>query len=924
MTGMTDEVVGRDREWAIVQASLNRPLAGPRALTLEGEAGIGKSTLWSAAVAAARHRFPHVLTSRPAESESTLTNVVLSDLFGETPAQVLAAIPGPRRRALERVLLMAGEDDMPGDPRALGAAVLSTLSLLAAEGPLLLAIDDDQWADRSSIATLSFAMRRLPAAPILLLLARRVDSGFSEGSGLDRSAEAAAGPAASERIELGPLSIGAIQRLIQSRLGVALSRPNLLRLTELSRGNPFFALELARAQPSGIGPAAPFVVPSSLERLLAGRLDRLDDATRRGLLFVTANGRASLELLLRLGVAPDVIDHAVADRLLESSGGVVRFSHPLLASVIYQRGGPAELRAVHVELARAVDDPVGRARHLALSTTTPDDTVAADLESAARVARTRGLPIVEAELAEHALRLTPTARGEDTLRRRAAAVHAHIAAGEPGLARALVLVQLAQAPAGVPHAEALMLASELEEPGSARGLLEQALDEAFDSLAVQATAHVRLGMVGMYGQPVKWAEQHVQAGLAAAQRVGDEELRIAGSAVLAVLRFEGGYGKAFDLARDAYRSAVAFGDPDLLWTATWAVGHELTFLRHTVEARTWLEAYLAGQGDEEMNAASCLHYLALVELWAGRWDIALAHAQKAAAIDAQYGIEVPHRLVPLALVLLFRGQFSLARGISARAIELAAGRELGMHAAILGLADLWSGRPDDAIAKLASVNELRAQRGVREPGLWIGNAEYVEALLQVGRVDDARRFVADWESAAVHRRRLWTTAEVVRSKGLLAAAQGALDLAAERLEEATRRHEACGDPFGRGRAFFALGQVRRRQRQKRLARESLETARAAFEALGAASFVAASRRELGRLGGRMRLEGLSPSELRVAELVANGGTNREVASALFLGQRTVESHLRHIYAKLGVRSRTELARYQFGERGRSERGTEVQ
>jgi DNA-binding NarL/FixJ family response regulator len=146
----------------------------------------------------------------------------------------------------------------------------------------------------------------------------------------------------------------------------------------------------------------------------------------------------------------------------------------------------------------------------------------------------------------------------------------------------------------------------------------------------------------------------------------------------------------------------------------------------------------------------------------------------------------------------------------------------------------------------------------------------------------------------------------------LAAARGELEAASARLEDAAARHEVIGDPFNRGRALLALGAVQRRQRQKRLARNALESALATFERIGAGVFAARARDELARIGGWRRIEGLTTSELRVAELVAEGRTNREIAAALFLGERTVASHLTHVYAKLGLRSRTELARRLSG------------
>jgi DNA-binding CsgD family transcriptional regulator len=151
-------------------------------------------------------------------------------------------------------------------------------------------------------------------------------------------------------------------------------------------------------------------------------------------------------------------------------------------------------------------------------------------------------------------------------------------------------------------------------------------------------------------------------------------------------------------------------------------------------------------------------------------------------------------------------------------------------------------------------------------------------------------------------------AHVTRGRGLAAAAQGNVDEAASHLEQAVAQHEEVGDPFGRARALLALGIVRRRARQKRPARDAIRAALAGFEQLGAAIWIEKARDELGSIGGRTREEGLTAAERRVADLVAEGRTNREVAAALFLAERTVASHLTHIYAKLGVRSRTELAR----------------
>ncbi|HYL40732.1 MAG TPA: AAA family ATPase, partial [Candidatus Binatus sp.] len=334
---MSGELIARETERLAVEAFLADSSSGPRALVLEGEAGIGKSTLFASAVTAARQRFSFVFASRPDESERSLANVVLGDLFGESPATIREALPAPRRRAFERALLVSNEAvETELDPRALEVAILSILGALTRDGPLLIAIDGDQWADRSSIEALAFAVRRLTDQPLRLLLARRADGGAAPGSGLDLAVSTTAGPGAVERLRLGPLSVGAIQALLRSRVGLTLSRPRLLRLAEASGGNPFFALELARSQPSA-DPGVPLPVPLSLERMLGGRLDRLDEQTRRGLLLIAAHGRGPRELLERLGVVRTVVERAVGEQVLEVSDHVVRFAHPLLASRVYQR-----------------------------------------------------------------------------------------------------------------------------------------------------------------------------------------------------------------------------------------------------------------------------------------------------------------------------------------------------------------------------------------------------------------------------------------------------------------------------------------------------------------------------------------------------------------------------------------------------------
>jgi len=237
---------------------------------------------------------------------------------------------------------------------------------------------------------------------------------------------------------------------------------------------------------------------------------------------------------------------------------------------------------------------------------------------------------------------------------------------------------------------------------------------------------------------------------------------------------------------------------------------------------------------------------------------------------------------------------------------------LGFHPPLLlavpGLAALWSGDPSAAEEWLGKADRRAAALGWGEPGMRPWSADYVEALLELDRTEDAVRVLDVWEADAQRLERDRVLAHVTRCRGLVAAAQGNIDQAISLLQQAVIRHEHAGDPFGRARALLALGIVRRRARQKRPARDAITSALAGFEQLGAVTWVEKARDELGSIGGRQREEGLTAAERRVAVLVAEGRTNREVATALFLGERTVASHLTHIYSKLGIRSRTELAR----------------
>jgi DNA-binding CsgD family transcriptional regulator len=902
---MSGHVVGREEELGSIYVFLDQTADGPAALVLEGEAGIGKSTLWVAGVEAARERGLRVLLSRPAEAERGLAHTGLGDLFENVLERVLPALSAPRRRALEVALLV--EDAAHGsDPRTLGVAVRTALDVLTADGPVVLAIDDVQWLDRSSASALAFALRRLHQQSILLLLARRL-SEEAAPSELERAIEADR----VQRLPVGSLSLGAIHRLLWARLGRTFSRPTLLRVHEVSGGNPFYALELARVLSADVDPMQPLRVPETLEGLVRARLDGLPPTTRRALLLASAVGRPSAGLIADAGVTEDALEPALTACVIERADGTIRFTHPLLASVVYQGVSADERRRAHGVVAQIVDDPTLRARHLALSTESPDAEIAAALEDAAALARIRGVPTAAAELGEHALRLTPSGARDDGHRRAVAAARAHLAAGEGARARTIAFNLLARTPAGPARAEPLLVLAELESLDRSIALRHEALEEAAGRPALQAAIQRRLAGQGRLTKGLAWAEEHARASVELAESLDDDALRAGALSVLAALRFDGGDPEAPALAERAYEAAGAVADPKLLKDSSWALAHVLVWSVETGRARAMLEnQHREWSERDELWSAEALWYLSLVELRAGRWSLAAEYAERARETGAQYGIEIPQHFFPIALVAAHRGELERARDAAKRGSELAdkQGALFGGLAALRGLVDFWSGDAAAAAACFAAAEDTASRAGWGEPNMRWWREDYVEALLELGRIDDAVRLLDAWEADAARVGREWVLAQVKRCRGLVAAAEADVEQAVSLLEHAVAKHEAVGDPFGRARALLALGVVRRRARQKRLAREALEAALAGFEELGAATWVPRARAELGRIGGRTREDGLTPAERRVADLVAEGRTNREVAAMLFLGERTVASHLTHIYAKLGVRSRTELAR----------------
>jgi DNA-binding CsgD family transcriptional regulator len=905
---MADEVIGRDDEVGRLRAFLEAPTPeGPTALALEGEAGIGKSTLWLNGLELARERGFRILSSRPAEGEHALVFAGLGDLFEGVLDDVLLALAPPRRRALEVALLVEDAHDPlePLDPRALGVAVRSALELLAGERPTLLAVDDVQWLDGSSADALGFALRRL-ASPLHVLLARRLGE-VNESPALE-----AALPATSiDRLQVGPLSPGALQALVRTRLERGLPRPTLVRIHEMSGGNPFYALEIARAIPLDVDPAQPLPVPETLDDLVRTRIEALPTTSRQALVLLAAMGEGDMATL-RSADVEDALEAAIAHGIVERADGRLRFTHPLLGSSAYRGADAATRRSSHAALAAIVSDRIERARHLALSTQEPDPEIAAIVDEAAELASARGAGSLAVALRAQALRLTP-ANTQDHIHRRAIALaRAQHHAGAPLRSlESMAKETLDRAASASQRAEALRLAGELTpDVRTAIDYRRQAIDEAEDDPRLQCRLHSELAWDVHLEEGLHAAERHAQACVAIAERIGDDGLRGAGLIILSTIHLHMARPDALLLGEQGYE--LAYAEPDARERAwnTLAFTRTLIWSFQLTRARALLEQldHEWSARDEEIASHTFLR-LAFIELFAGHLDAAADFADRVEVIDNAYGWADNGLASAIAQIAAWHGDLERARSLAARALE-----SRGMSPwympfmeTVLGQVAQWSGVPDLAVEHFSRAEDARAASSL-EPNLARWRADYTEALVQVGRTDDAVSLLESWEAEAARVERGVVLAQVTRCRGLVAAARGDVAAAETLLERAVDEHAAVGDPLGRARALLALGTVRRRVRKRSAAREAIREAAAIFQECGASGWEERARSELGRIGGRRREEGLTAAERRVAALVAEGKTNREVAAALVLGERTVETHLTRIYAKLGVRSRTELAR----------------
>jgi DNA-binding CsgD family transcriptional regulator len=923
-------VFGREAELSVLVSFLDDVRGGPAALLLDGDPGVGKTTLWREGLEEARERGYRVLVCQPAESEAKLSFAALGDLLGGIVDDADLSLPGPQARALDVALLRAEPEGTPPDSRAVSLAVLEVLRTATGTGPVVLAVDDIQWMDPPTSRVLEFALRRLEADPVGLVATLRA----GEEAGIPLGLERFLPESRFHRVTVGPLTVDALGQLLRARLGEGFLRPTLVRLHEMSGGNPFFAIEIARASLRGDKPATGQLlpVPQSLRELVRRRVAAIPADARETLLAAAALSSPTVGLLEAAVGEPDRVARGLAwgveAGVVAVDRGQVRFAHPLFGSVIFSEASSEQRRSLHRRLAGVLTDPEERARHLALGADGPDEDVAAALDEAAERARSRGAPDAAAELSEMAVRLTPSDRADELRERSLRAANHHVAAGQTSRARVLLEAAVDGAPPGPHRARTLRRLAGLraEEEGwpAAMPLFRRALDDAGRSPGLRGSIEQGLGYAGLFMGDLATAELHARSALELAEESGDPAAIAEGLQFVAYVDFVLGRGPRWDLFDRSI--ALERQTEELRMMNVLPSFTRAQLLKYTEDFEASRSAFLqlleqAQERGQEHPIPMLLYHLAELECWAGDWDVAERHARRSREAAVQTGMAF-YRTMALyadALVDAHRGRVEPARAAAEEGLALA--ESVGVvttqiqNLSVLGFVGLFTGNPAEAHRHLGRAAELLAAMGVEEPGVFRFVPDEVEALVALGDLDGAAALLEPFEERAGRLDRAWALATGARCRGLLLAASGDVPGGLKALGDALKQHERVPEPFALARTHFALGRVQRRAKLKREARESFQRALAIFEDLGARLWAERAGREARRVGvrGPDRFA-LTPTEERVASLVVQGNTNQQVADALFMSVNTVEWNLSKIYRKLGVRSRTELAAKMIAER----------
>jgi ATP/maltotriose-dependent transcriptional regulator MalT len=902
-----------NRESLLARARDHLAVGGSVVLT--GPAGIGKSTLL--ATLAGEFTDHQVLRCALSETERHLPFLGLIDLLAETGDELLETLPKHQRTVLESALLR--RDDPVGERDVLGlrVAVLAAFRALCAAGPVLLVVDDAQWLDAPSAELLAFIARRAGGLPLRALVGLRAGPG-------DPQDPPGLCPPPVLTLPVPPMTVAEVGGLLAD---LGLPRAVLAKVHRASDGNPFFALELGRAladHGEPLDPAAPLPVPDGLRTLMLRRLLALSSGARKTLLVACAAARPTLPLLRaasRREAAADIAEARHAG--IVAPGDVIRFTHPLLSAVLYAESAERDRLAAHAALADAVTDPVERAHHLAVVAPGRDAHVAETLSEAATAARRRGARAAAARLGLLAAERTTKPEVEPGLRLTAA--EDALAAGEFAMARGIAEDVLAAAslPAERVRAWIVLLDSCGQALAELDDVFPRALADARDDPALLAPLHYRLAWRAWL---VKGSALRARAEAATAARLaaeaGDRSTELLALTHQALAEFHIG-------SPEAERTMVrALADPQ---NPAIRLGHNgPVYLRYRhyllhdrlEEARGELRSltYAVRQRGAVESLFMCLYGSAQVETARGRCDRALDLAYQCLRLAQDSELSPGPAWCAVAFAEAAGG--SLDRGLAAAECGVGHSDDDGdllflpttLHA--LGHIRLLRGDPAGAVDALRRVRRLESTQGLAEPGLRRWHPDLAEALTAIGAVAEAEELIEETRRDASRLGRPSVLATLDRAAALVTAARGDLDGAVRGMERAVRAQAALPYPLDEGRARLELGRLYLRGENTAAAREALHGARRVLLRAKATPWIAAVTSELDRLdlgvpptaGDGDPLRALSGMERRVATLVAEGATNREIAAHLFVSIKTVEAALTRSYRKLGVRSRVGLTR----------------
>lgn len=915
MDPMSELLVSRTGELGAIAEFLTSACARPSGLTIEGEAGIGKTALWLAAAERASKRGFRVLSAQAGQAESAMGYAAVADLLSHVESSIFMRLPNVQRVAVDRVLLRSGDEGPETDQRTVAAAVLATMEMLAEDAPVLLAIDDLQWLDASSRAVVTFAARRLKGR-LGVLVTERPEPGRPKAmTWLRVGAESDIG-----RIRLGPLSLGGLQALVVGRVGTSLPRPTMMRIASLSQGNPFYALQLARAL-GDQSPTAEEELPRTLADLVRSQIGEIDDEVRDVLLAAACVTDPTVDLLARAtGITATeivaLLETAESRGTIAIEGNRVRFAHPLLARGLYTDSRPSRRRKIHRALAQAEVLPEVKARHLALATTSEDPATLEALDAAAEAARARGASAAAAELVDLAIGL-----GGDTPLRRIRSCRHHFHAGNYEHARTLLEPFIRSLPPGPMRAAAVALLAEMciyrNSFAQAAETLDGALKDAQNDPALLAQILILLSFARMntaeYDQSLHDASQAVKL----TDDLGLPALSSQACTMWVMVNYVSGHGVDEPRLERALELEERNADSPEPFDASTVAALMLAWTGRLDEARaraSGVRSRCIERGEDGHLMFIDLHTV-LIDVWRGDFTkaalIAKESTERAEQLGGDHAFVIADSIA--AIVAAYAGREQEARTRAHAAIEKAnhcgSPRLADQAITSLGFLEVSLGNSADALTTLQPL----VARFSTLPGMEIVTAAFlpdaIEAMIALGRIEDAGPMIKALEHHGRRLDRAWMLAMGARCRSMMLAAQGDVASATSTAQQAMVAHQSLSMPFERARTQLLLGQLQRRQRQREAATTTLTEALVAFEEMKTALWADRARYELARTPvSAARTMLLTPSEERVAELAASGLTNRDIGAAVFISPKTVEATLARIYRKLDIHTRAELGR----------------